>query len=286
MPRQHRVGVLGAGVIGVGVAHGAAQAGHDVVVVDLTQEILDRARGRLLESLRLQKLLGGRPSSDPAELLARITLTTDEAALATATFVVECISESAELKQAAFRRLDDLCPPETVFASATSAIPITRIGSWTRRPDRVVGIHFMNPVPLKAMCELIPGFHTSAGTLETARDLLAGLGKSAVQVGDSPGFVSNRVLMLTINEAVFLVHEGVASADEVDRIFKGCFGHKMGPLETADMIGLDTVLASIEVLQEAFRDDKYRPCPLLRKMVDAGLLGRKSGRGFHAYPAG
>ena len=170
-----------------------------------------------------------------------------------------------------------------MFAANTSAIPITRIASLTRRPARVIGMHFMNPVPLKPVVEVIRGYYTADETVALAQGLLAGMGKEGVVVNDSPGFVSNRVLMLTINEAIFLLHEGVAAAEDVDKIFKGCFGHKMGPLETADLIGLDTILLSIEVLYESFNDSKYRPCPLLKKMVDAGLYGQKSGQGFYTY---
>jgi len=179
--------------------------------------------------------------------------------------------------------LDNVCPDHCIFAANTSAIPITRIGSATSRPEKVIGMHLMNPVPMKKMVELIPGHHTSQETIDEAKKFLAGMDKECIIVKDSPGFVSNRVLMLTINEAIFLVHEQVADAKDVDNIFKSCFGHKMGPLETADLIGLDTILYSIEMLYESFSDSKYRPCPLLKKMVDAGLHGRKSGKGFYNY---
>ena len=179
--------------------------------------------------------------------------------------------------------LDVVCPPECVFAANTSAIPITRIASATGRPEQVVGIHFMNPVPLVAAVELIPGFHTSPQTVARTRTLLATLGKEVIEVRDSPGFVSNRILMLTVNEAANLVGESVAAVEDVDRVFTACFGHHMGPLATADLIGLDTVLDSIEVLHECFRDGRYRPSVKLRELVDAGLLGRKTGRGFYTY---
>ena len=278
------LGVVGGGLIGAGVAHCAARAGHPVVLVDLDGEALAAARGRVLESVHLQRLLGGGGSSvRREELMSRIRFTTDPAPLAGSWLVVEAVTERRELKEEVFRRLDGLCPPETVFASTTSAIPITRLAAASGRPDRVLGLHFMNPVALKPQVEMVRGFHTSEETLETGRTFLAGLGKTAVLVADSPGFVTNRVLMMTLNEAIFLLHERVAGPVEIDQVFKGCFGHKMGPLETADMIGLDTVLQSLEVLQESFGDSKYRPCPLLRQMVDAGLLGRKSGQGFHTY---
>ncbi len=207
----------------------------------------------------------------------------DYAQLAAADFVVENVVEKWPIKHDVYQLLDRHCRPECVFAANTSAISITKIGGATGRPDRVVGMHFMNPVPLKPMVEVIRGFHTSEATLARAFEFLTLLDKEGIVVNDMPGFVSNRVLMLTINEAIFLVQDQVAAYDDVDRIFKGCFGHKMGPLETGDLIGLDTILFSLEVLYESYNDDKFRPCPLLRKMVDAGLHGRKSGRGFYTY---
>lgn len=279
-----RIGVVGAGIVGCGVAHSAAGAGLRVVILDRGAPDLERARRALADSVHLQRLLGG-PKASPTleELWGRLTLTTDWDDLAGATFVIESVTEDWDTKAAVLGRLDALCPPATVFASTTSAIPITRLGSATARPDRVLGLHFMNPVPLKPMVELIPGARTSQETLALARDFLAALGKTPVQVSDSPGFVTNRVLMLTVNEAMRLVEEGVAAPADIDRIFKGCFGHRMGPLETADMIGLDTVLQSLEVLQDAFGDERFRPCDRLRRMVEAGRLGRKSGGGFHSY---
>lgn len=188
-----------------------------------------------------------------------------------------------EYKKDVYEKIDAICPKESVFAANTSAIPITRIASITKRNPQVIGLHFMNPVPMKPIVEAIRGYHTSEETVKTAKKLLAQMNKKCILVNDSPGFVSNRVLMLTINEAIFVLQEKIASVSEVDRIFKSCFGHKMGPLETADLIGLDTILFSIEVLYESFNDSKYRPCPLLRKMVDAGLYGCKSGQGFYTY---
>jgi 3-hydroxybutyryl-CoA dehydrogenase len=199
-------------------------------------------------------------------------------------FVIENVTEKWEIKQKVYVQLDAICPKPCIFAANTSAIPITRLASVTRRAPKVIGMHFMNPVPLKPMVEVIRGVHTSDETVETAKNFLAQMGKECIIVNDSPGFVSNRVLMLAINEAIYLLQEQVASAEDVDRIFKTCFGHKMGPLETADLIGLDTVLYSIKVLYESFNDSKYRPCPLLKKMVDAGLYGQKSGQGFYTYP--
>ncbi|WP_437786895.1 3-hydroxyacyl-CoA dehydrogenase family protein [Sorangium sp. So ce1097] len=277
------VGVVGAGVMGVGVAQSLAQTGHRVVLLDVSEAILERARKELKSGMRAMALFNKKAAGDPKEVMERVRFDTDYGLLAEVSFVVENVTEKWPLKKEVYERMDAICRPEVVFAANTSAIPITRIGGATKRAPQVVGMHFMNPVPMKPMVEVIRGFHTSDETIEAARRFLAEMSKECVVVQDSPGFVSNRVLMLTINEAIFLLHEQVASAAEVDRIFKTCFGHKMGPLETADLIGLDTILFSIEVLYESFNDDKYRPCPLLKKMVDAGLHGRKSGRGFYTY---
>ena len=293
------IGVIGAGVMGAGVAQDLAQHGRQVVLVDLDDATLARARQEIRANLRLQSLLGHQapapaaptaataapaaPAESSAAVLARVACTTEYDRLAAVDFVIENVVEKWPVKEQVYRRLDAVCPPACVFAANTSAIAITRIGSATRRPDRVVGMHFMNPVPLKPMVEVIRGFHTSEETLGKARQLLALLGKECIVVNDMPGFVTNRVLMLTINEAIFLVQDQVAPHEDVDRLFRSCFGHKMGPLETGDLIGLDTILYSLEVLYESYNDDKYRPCPLLRKMVDAGLHGRKTGRGFYSY---
>lgn len=276
-------GVVGAGVMGVGVAQNLAQTGHRVVLVDVSEEILENARKELRSSLRAFAMFNRKAAVDPAEVFEKIEFTTDYELLAKADFVVENVTEEWAIKEKVYKELDRICRPEVVFAVNTSAISITRVGSVTSRPERVVGMHFMNPVPLKPMVEVIRGHHTTPETIDTARRFLAELGKECIVVEDVPGFVSNRVLMLTINEAVFLVQDGVAPAADVDRIFKTCFDHKMGPLETADLIGLDTILKSVEVLYESFNDSKYRPAPLLKKMVAAGLLGRKSGQGFHTY---
>jgi 3-hydroxybutyryl-CoA dehydrogenase len=196
------------------------------------------------------------------------------------------VTEKWEVKAAVYADLDRVCPPGCVFGVNTSAIPITRVASATARPAEVVGTHFMNPAPMKPTVEVIRGFHTSEETIERTRGLLASIKKDAIVVNDSPGFVTNRVMMLTVNEAVFCVQEGVAAPADVDRLFKECFGHRMGPLETADLIGLDTILYSLEVLYDHHNDPKFRPCPRLRTLVDAGLLGRKSGRGFYEYEDG
>ncbi|HEU5227604.1 MAG TPA: 3-hydroxyacyl-CoA dehydrogenase family protein [Ktedonobacteraceae bacterium] len=278
------VGVVGAGVMGIGVSQSLAQAGHRVLLLDLDHDILKHAREEITNNLRLARMLHNAAGQESiGDILERITFTTDYAPFATADFVIENVIENWDVKKEVHTRLDSVCPPRAVFAANTSAISITRIGSATRRADRVLGMHFMNPVPMKPTVEVIRGYHTSEETLATAQNLLASMGKKGVVVNDMPGFVSNRVLMLTVNEAVYLVQDQVASPADVDEIFRSCFGHKMGPLETADLIGLDTILYSIEVLYESFNDSKYRPCPLLKKMVDAGLYGRKNGKGFYTY---
>jgi 3-hydroxybutyryl-CoA dehydrogenase len=268
--------------MGVGVAQSVAEHGHEVVLVDVSADALERAERELVRNVRMSRLLG-KAKGDVEEILKLVTFTVDMGLLSTADFVIENATEDWDIKKSIYPVLDKVCRPDVVFAANTSAISITRIAKLTTRPERVLGIHFMNPVPLKDTVEVIRGWHTTDDTIDVARALLAGIGKKAVVVRDSPGFVSNRVLMLTVNEAAFLVQDDVAPAADVDEIFRSCFEHKMGPLETADLIGLDTILQSINVLYESFQDSKYRPCPLLKKMVDAGLYGRKSGQGFYTY---
>jgi len=278
------VGVVGSGVMGIGVAQNLAQTGHQVILIDVSEETLEKANQEIRNNIRFQGLFNKKEKPEnPEVVLNRIQFSTSYKLLEEAEFVIENVTEKWNIKKEVYPQLESTCPESVVFAANTSAIPITRIASATRRASKVLGIHFMNPVPLKPTVEMIRGYHTSEETIEIAKNLLAKMGKEGIVVNDSPGFVSNRVLMLTINEAIFLLQDQVASAEEVDRIFKTCFGHKMGPLETADLIGLDTILFSIEVLYESFNDSKYRPCPLLKKMVDAGLYGRKSGKGFYAY---
>ena len=270
--------------MGSGVAQNLAQTGHQVILLDVSESILERAKQEIQKNLRFQGFFKkDEQSVNPEAVLQRIKFSTDYQFLESAEFLIENTTEKWDVKKPVYEKIDAICSPEVVFAANTSAIPITRIASVTKRTANVIGIHFMNPVPIKPMVEVIRGYHTSDETVETAKQLLAQIRKECIIVNDSPGFVSNRVLMLTINEAIFLLEEHVTSASEVDRIFKACFGHKMGPLETADLIGLDTILFSIEVLYESFNDSKYRPCPLLKKMVDAGLYGQKSGQGFYTY---
>lgn len=278
------IGVIGSGVIGVGVAQDLAQTGHQVMLLDISEEILEHATQEIRNNIRFQDFLKkGKKAANSDAILKRITFSTDYQLLKDVDFVIENVTERWEIKKQVYTEMDAICRESCVLAANTSAIPITRIASVTKRPSKVIGTHFMNPVPMKRMVEVIRGDHTSEETIEITKSLLASMGKDCVIVNDSPGFVSSRVLMLTINEAIFLVQEQVAPAEDVDTIFKGCFGHKMGPLETADLIGLDTILFSIEVLYRSFNDSKYRPCPLLKKMVDAGLYGRKSGQGFYTY---
>jgi len=279
------VGVVGAGVMGIGLAQNLAQTGHRVVLVDLGEPQLERARTEIRQNIRMQGFFQKKQSGGekPKTVLERIHFTTAYEDLGEVDFLVENVVEKWDVKQQVYPRIDVICPERCIFGVNTSCISITRVGSLTGRAEQVVGMHFMNPVPLKPMIEVIRGFHTTEETLERTRAFLAEMGKDCIVVNDMPGFVTNRVLMLTINEAIFLVQDQVSSAEDIDRLFKTCFGHKMGPLETGDLIGLDTILYSLDVLYESYNDDKFRPCPLLKKMVHAGLLGRKNGRGFYNY---
>jgi 3-hydroxybutyryl-CoA dehydrogenase len=278
------VGVIGAGVIGTGVAQNLIQTNHHVILIDLSTEILEHAREHIINNIRLDRMFATRKDQENIDsIMERILFSTDYKTLAKTEFVVENVTEKWDIKKEIYPQIDTICQHSCIFAVNTSAISITRIASLTNRHKQVIGMHFMNPVSMKTMVEVIRGYHTSPETVEAACALLASMGKESIVVNDMPGFVTNRVLMLTVNEAIFLVQDQVASAEEVDTIFKTCIGHKMGPLETADLIGLDTILYSIEVLYESYNDSKYRPCPLLKKMVDAGLYGRKSGKGFYTY---
>ncbi|HET6711046.1 3-hydroxyacyl-CoA dehydrogenase family protein [Amycolatopsis sp.] len=277
-----RVGVVGAGVMGTGVAQCFAAAGHDVVVADADPRALDRGPERIRTGLRMAALLGSRP---PAATGDRIRWTGRLEDLDDSEFVVECATERLALKEKLFAELDGLCPAATVLASCTSAVPIGRLAAATTRADRVIGTHFMNPAPLKDTVEVVRAAATGEETLRTTTDVLAGLGKRAIVVADGPGFVANRVLMATINEAIATVGDGIADAGTVDRVFENCFGHAMGPLRTADLIGLDVILDTLVVLLECTGQPMYRPCPLLTELVGTGRLGRKTGRGLHSYPA-
>ena len=278
-----RVAVVGGGVMGNGIAQVFATSGFDVELIEVRADLAERALGGIGKSLeRVAKKQGWAPER-PGEILARIHGGTDLGAAARCGIAIEAVSENAELKRQVFGSLDQLAPAETILATNTSSISITEIGAATRRPDRVIGMHFMNPVPVMALVEVIRGLATSDATTAVVADLCRRLGKTAVEVNDYPGFVSNRVLMPMINEAVYCLMEGVASKESIDSVMKLGMSHPMGPLQLADLIGLDTCLSIMEVLHRGFGDSKYRPCPLLRKMVQAGTLGRKSGRGFYDY---
>jgi 3-hydroxybutyryl-CoA dehydrogenase len=277
------VGVVGAGTMGSGIAQTFAQAGLDVRLVDVAQPLLDRARRSVESSLAKFVEKGRLSAADRDAALGRLSAGATLDALAAADFVVEAIIEDVDAKKALFSALDGLTGPECVLASNTSSISITLLGAATKRADRVLGMHFMNPVPIMALVELIRGQATSDASMAIARDLCARLGKTAVEAGDYPGFIANRVLMPMINEAIFAVMEGVGTAEAVDTVMKLGMNHPMGPLALADLIGLDVCLAILKVLHDGMGDPKYRPCPLLRRMVAAGYLGRKSGRGFYTY---
>lgn len=280
-----KIGVIGAGVMGRGLAQDLAQHKKKVVLIDISMEILEKAKIEIQNAIRFSAFFAKDKSAleDVATVMDRIHFTTDFSALSDVHYVVENASEKWEVKKEVYPLIDQYAPSSCVVSANTSCFSITRLGSLTQRADRIIGMHFMNPVPMKPTVEVIRGHHTSDETISTGLAFLASFGKDGIVVNDMPGFVSNRVLMLTINEAIYTVQDGVATPQQVDEIFKKCFGHKMGPLETGDLIGLDTILYSVEVLYESYNDSKYRPAPLLKKMVDAGLLGRKSGQGFFTY---
>jgi 3-hydroxybutyryl-CoA dehydrogenase len=279
------IGVVGAGVMGSGVSQNLAQVGYKVILVDISKEILERSNAEIYNKVRLQTFFQKDHDVviDPGSITAQIRFTTDYQQLKEAEYVIESVPEKWDIKENVYREIDSICNPECIFAANTSCFPITRIASLTKRPSKIIGTHYMNPVPMKTTVETIRGYFTSDETIEITKKLLASMGKECIVVNDYPGFVSNRISHLFMNEAAFVVQDQVASPQEVDDIFKKCYSHKMGPLDTADLIGLDTVVNSLDVLYESYQDPKFRCCPLLKKMVDAGLYGMKSGQGFYVY---
>ncbi len=280
---MQKIVVIGAGTMGNGIAHTAATSGFDVTLIDVAEEIVQRGMSTIATNLQRGVDKGRMSADEKAAVLRRIRPTTDVGAIADADIVIEAIIENLGAKTALFEKLDRLTAAECILASNTSSISITKMAAATKRPDKVIGMHFMNPVPVMTLVEVIRGIATSDETVQRVEDLAKRMGKTAIEVNDYPGFISNRVLLPMINEAIFALHEGVATADAIDGVMKLGMNHPMGPLQLADFIGLDVCLAILRVLEDGFGDPKYRPCPLLVKMVDAGWLGRKSGRGFFNY---
>ncbi len=276
------IGVVGGGTMGQGVAQRFASNGYAVVLIDISEEILEAAEKEIKRSLQMQNVFGKKKYDIPA-IMENIKFTLSYDDLKSTDFVVENIPEVKEMKFIVYKKLNEICKPECIFMANTSCISITEIGSQAGRAENVIGVHFMNPVILKNFSEVISGLKTSAETIENVKELLSSIGILCEVINDNPGFVSNRLSHIFMNEAATLVQEGVATAEQIDSIFKNGFGHAMGPLQTADLIGLDVVVNSLEVLLDSYNDPKYNPCPLLRRMVSAGMLGRKSGQGFYKY---
>jgi 3-hydroxybutyryl-CoA dehydrogenase len=278
-----RIAVIGSGTMGNGITQVCAATGYDVDMIDVKQEFLDRAIKTITKSfdrlIKKEKIT----EDDKKAALGRINAATDLSVAKNAQLVIEAVTEDLDIKLDIFKKLEDLCPPDTIFASNTSSLPITQLAAATKRPDKFIGMHFMNPVPMMKLIEVVRGIATSDDTFALVSDVSKKLGKTPVEVNDFPGFVVNRILLPMINEAVYAHMEGVATVEAIDEVIKLGAAHPMGPLTLADFIGLDVCLAILEVMHEGLGDPKYRPCPLLRKMVQAGYLGRKSGRGFYDY---
>src|SRR6516164_3287616 len=279
------VGVVGAGQMGSGIAQVTAQAGVRVVMNDVSQEMCNHGLDAIGRNLDRMVQRGRFKPEERERVIARIETTTNLEDLASSDFVIEAVVENEDAKVALFQKLDGICPPEVIFASNTSSISITRMGARTSRADRFIGMHFMNPVPAMRLVEIIRGLATSPETYDTTRQLAERLGKETMTAEDFPGFIVNRILLPMLNEAIYTLYEGVGGVSDIDTAMKLGTNQPMGPLELADLIGLDTCLAIMEVMHRVFGDDKYRPCPLLKKYVDAGYLGRKAGRGFYKYDA-
>ncbi|HVT05282.1 MAG TPA: 3-hydroxybutyryl-CoA dehydrogenase [Thermoanaerobaculia bacterium] len=280
---MQKVTVIGAGTMGNGIAHTAAMSGLDVTLIDMAQQFIDRGMAAISSNLQRGVDKGKMTAAEKESILGRILPVTDMSHCADSDIVIEAIVEQVDAKTSLFRQLDEIVKKDAILASNTSSISITKIGAATSRPDKVIGMHFMNPVPVMTLVEVIRGIATSDETYTRVEELSKKMGKTAIEVKDYPGFVSNRVLMPMINEAIFTLYEGVATPESIDGVMKLGMNHPMGPLQLADFIGLDVCLAILRVLEQGFGDPKYRPCPLLVKMVDAGWLGKKSGRGFYIY---
>lgn len=278
-----KIGIIGAGTMGNGIAHVFARSGFEVVLCEVAQPYLDRGMATLRKNLEREVAKNKITADESAQAIARVRGSLEREALAECDFVIEAATEKFEIKADLFRDIDRICRPEVILSSNTSSISITKIAALTKRPDKVIGMHFFNPVPVMKLVEVIRGLATSNETYATVKSLAEKLGKTPVEVNDAPGFVSNRVLMPMINEAIYALYEGVGSVDAIDTVMKLGMNHPMGPLTLADFIGLDTCLAIMDVLYDGFADSKYRPCPLLKQYVAAGWLGRKSGRGFYTY---